>query len=94
MILPGCWGESEVDRESIRESVIAAREACESERQAYEQTKDRITLAVRTYRYLEQQLAELTETGLNWQRPMLILLLMICAATATLWASPDRDTWY
>jgi TRAP-type C4-dicarboxylate transport system permease large subunit len=82
--IAGLLGESEVDRESIRESVIAAREACESERQAYEQTKDRITPAVRTYRYLEQQLAELTETGLNWQRPMLILLLMICAATATL----------
>lgn len=82
--IAGLLGESEVDRDAIRRSVIAARTACESKHLSYQKTKDRITPSVRTFRYLEQELAELTELGLEWQRPLLILLVMICAATACL----------
>ncbi|WP_295716457.1 TRAP transporter large permease subunit [uncultured Halovibrio sp.] len=82
--IAGLLGESEVDREAIRRSVIAARRACEADHLQYQATKERITTPVRLYRSMEQGLAELTAVGLNWQRPLLILLVAICAATATL----------
>ncbi|XOZ32766.1 TRAP transporter large permease subunit [Halomonadaceae bacterium KBTZ08] len=82
--IAGLLGESEVDREAIRRSVKASQRACEADHLQYHVMKERITTPVRLYRGFEQGLAAITEAGLNWQRPLLILLLAICAATATL----------
>jgi len=76
-------GEAEVDREALRRSVVSAQSACESRHLSYQANKDRITPALRAYRAAELGMADLAKSGLENQRPILLFLIMICAATAT-----------
>ncbi len=76
-------GEAEVDRDAIRRSVMASVQRCETRHLRYIDNKDRITPAVRAFRTVEQGTAEIAETGPLLQRPILLILILICAATAT-----------
>lgn len=76
-------GEAEIDRDAIRRSIEASQRACQSRHLQYQDTKDRITTPLRMFRGVEQGLAEITEVAPLLQRPILLLMLMICAATAT-----------
>ncbi|MDX1588385.1 MAG: TRAP transporter large permease subunit [Oleiphilaceae bacterium] len=77
-------GESEPDREALQRSVEASLLACEARHLEYQDRQSRITVPLRLYRSVEQGFSDLTLLGLGAQRPLLILLVMVCAITATL----------
>jgi TRAP-type C4-dicarboxylate transport system permease large subunit len=71
-----------VDTSLLRQSLVNARAVCEVRIQTYEQTLDRITPAVRAFRALELSIAGFGEFGLQAQRIMLAILVLICGMTA------------
>ncbi|TVP55697.1 MAG: TRAP transporter large permease subunit [Halomonadaceae bacterium] len=77
-------GPAEVDRDALRRSVEASVRACEARHLDYHVTTERMTTPVRVYRAVEHGFSDLTLLGLGMQRPLLILVVMICAVTATL----------
>lgn len=71
------------DPAQIRAALENSHKACVSSFAEYEDLKDRITPGVQAYRNLELFVADFIAFGLTSQRYVLILLVMICAATAT-----------
>ncbi len=73
-----------LDPEQIRSSIENAKQDCINRFAAYEETKSRITPAVQTFRAFELFVADLIGIGLVSQKFILVVLIVICAMTATL----------
>jgi TRAP-type C4-dicarboxylate transport system permease large subunit len=81
--LAGLLG-TDIDEDAIRRSLERSQEVCEGRWERYEQVQSRITPAVMAFRSVETTVAmAVTELG-GYKRLLLCLLLLICAATATL----------
>lgn len=72
------------DASMIRSSIENARQDCINQFAGYEETKSRITPAVKTFRAVEQFIADIIALGLVSQKFILIITIVICAMTATL----------
>lgn len=76
-------GDSAVNPDAIRQSLLAKRNNCRAEYQRYQTVQDKITPAVTVYRNIEVGVAKLISTLGDYKRLLLCLLILICAATAT-----------
>jgi len=70
--------------ETLRQSLVNARNACLAQFERYEELKEQVTPGLRVYRAVELFVADIIAYGLTSQRFVLALLITICAATATL----------
>ncbi|MDX1800106.1 MAG: TRAP transporter large permease subunit [Marinobacter sp.] len=77
-------GEQSKDPAQVRQSIERSVAECRARYEAFEQVSQRLTPAVRIYRSIELALADFVALGLAAQRFILIALVMLCAATATL----------
>ena len=77
-------GEADVDPAQVRLSIERSVENCRQSFESYENLKDRMTPALRAYRAVELFVADLIAIGLESQRFILVILVMLCAVTATL----------
>ena len=77
-------GEAEKDPMEVRQSIEQSIEDCRNRHALFEQTRDRLTPAVKAYRTVELFVADVIAFGLESQRFILVILVMLCAATATL----------
>lgn len=77
-------GEAEKDPMEVRESIERAIEECRGRHALFEESRERLTPAVRAYRSVELFVADVIAFGLESQRFILVILVMLCAATATL----------
>lgn len=77
-------GETDKDPEKIRLSIERSVEDCRKSYQSYENLKDKLTPGVKAYRAVELFVADLIAFGLESQRYILVILVMLCAVTATL----------
>jgi len=71
-----------VDEDAMRQSLLAAQQQCEVKHQQYSETIERITPGVEVFRAIELGVAQFGELGLNAQRIMLAVLVLICGLTA------------
>ncbi|ABC27464.1 probable membrane protein, transporter-related [Hahella chejuensis KCTC 2396] len=79
----GLFEPDPVDPATLRASLLNAKAACVEKFQRYEAAKDRITPGVRAFRAGELFVADVIAFGLTSQRFILVILVLICAATAT-----------
>ncbi len=77
-------GAVEKDPADVRRSIERALADCRASHATYQEIKDKLTPTVRAYRAVELFVADLIAFGLESQRYILIVLVMLCAATATL----------
>lgn len=70
--------------EMIRASIENAKQDCITKFASYEEVKQRITPAVEAFRAMELTIAEVIGIGLVSQKFILIILIVICAITATM----------
>ncbi|PVY77634.1 TRAP-type C4-dicarboxylate transport system permease large subunit [Tamilnaduibacter salinus] len=77
-------GEATVDRAKVRESVENAIAQCREKHADFATLKERITPSVKAYRAVEGFIGDIIAAGLTAQPYILIAIVMICAATATL----------
>lgn len=77
-------GEAEVDPAEVRLSVERAIADCQASHASHESLKGQFTPGVRAYRAVELFVADLIAFGLESQRYILVILVMLCAVTATL----------
>jgi len=77
-------GSHEKDPEVVRMSVERSVQECQSAHRDYQQIQNQLTSAVRVYRAVELFVADLIAFGLGAQRFILVILVMLCAVTATL----------
>ncbi|MDX1635569.1 MAG: C4-dicarboxylate ABC transporter, partial [Marinobacter sp.] len=77
-------GEAEKDPLEVRQSIARSIEDCRKRHTLFDQTRDRLTPAVKAYRAVELFVADVIAFGLKSQRFILVILVMLCAATATL----------
>src|SRR5690606_20959118 len=73
-----------VDPDLIRSSIENAKQDCINKFAAYEETKQRITPSVEAFRSFELFVADVIGVGLMSQKFILVILIVICAITATL----------
>ncbi len=73
-----------VDPEILKKSLQNAKSDCAAKYLEFDELKDRITPGVRAYRSVELFIADLVAFGLTAQRFILALLVLLCAATATM----------
>ncbi|GGY54933.1 membrane protein [Bacterioplanes sanyensis] len=71
-----------VDPAVMRQSLLAAKAQCAQQHQQYQQTLERITPAVQVFRSIELGVAGFGELGMQAQRIMLAVLVLICGLTA------------
>lgn len=71
-----------VDPQVMRQSLLAAQSQCQARHQEYEHIQQRITPAVQAFRTLELAVASFGELGMQAQRIMLAVLVLICGLTA------------
>lgn len=83
-LLGGLMGSAPVDPAVIRSSLENSVAACERRFAEYEELNGRITPALEAFRSVELFLADIIAFGLTSQRYILIFIVMICAATATM----------
>jgi TRAP-type C4-dicarboxylate transport system permease large subunit len=81
--LAGIFG-GDIDENAMRRSLMASRDICRERWASYESVQERVTPGVIAYRNLETGVAGLVMTMGNHRRLLLCLLILICAATATL----------
>ena len=75
---------TDIDEDAIRRSLERSQQVCEGRWERYERVESRLTPGVIAYRSIETSVAmAVTELG-AYKRLLLCLLLLICAATATL----------
>ncbi len=75
---------NDIDEDAIRRSLERSQQVCEGRWERYERVESRLTPGVIAYRAVETSVAmAVTELG-GYKRLLLCLLLLICAATATL----------
>ena len=75
------------DPDAIRQSVIAAKEQCQAQWANAESYKEQVTPGLKIYRAIETTIAKLLSSDgglISYKRHLLILLIVICSATATL----------
>jgi TRAP-type C4-dicarboxylate transport system permease large subunit len=77
-------GESEKDPDEVRLAIERSVADCRQSYQSYENLKDKLTPGVKAYRAVELFVADLIAFGLESQRYILVILVMLCAVTATL----------
>jgi TRAP-type C4-dicarboxylate transport system permease large subunit len=77
-------GESEKDPDEVRLAIERSVADCRQSYQSYENLKDKLTPGVKAYRAVELFVADLIAFGLASQRYILVILVMLCAVTATL----------
>lgn len=77
-------GEAEKDPGEVRLAIERSVENCRQSYQNYENLKDKLTPGVKAYRTVELFVADLIAFGLESQRYILVILVMLCAVTATL----------
>ncbi|WP_404365823.1 TRAP transporter large permease subunit [Marinobacter sp.] len=80
----GLLGAEDKDPLEIRQSIEQSIQECRERHELYEESRERLTPAVRAYRAVELFIADLIAFGLESQRFILVILVMLCAATATL----------
>lgn len=79
----GLFESAPVDPDLIRSSVINAQKECQTKFASYEETNDRITPAVKTFRAVELFVSDAIGVGLVSQKFILVIILLLCAMTAT-----------
>ncbi|PSF11858.1 C4-dicarboxylate ABC transporter [Marinobacter fuscus] len=77
-------GEYDKDPAEVRVAVERALADCRAAHVGYQQLQGSLTPGVRIYRSLELFVADLISFGLTAQRYLLVILVMLCAVTATL----------
>lgn len=77
-------GAEEKDPAEVRVAIERALADCRQAFQSYDQIQDQLTPGVKAYRAVELFVADLIAFGLSSQRYILIILVMLCAVTATL----------
>ncbi|MBM7333489.1 TRAP transporter large permease subunit [Alloalcanivorax marinus] len=77
-------GGSEVDEDAIRQSLEASRANCRAKWMRYETVQEKVTPGVIAFRNIEGGVASVVSTLGDYKRLLLCLLVIICAATATL----------
>ncbi|MBL7249507.1 TRAP transporter large permease subunit [Alloalcanivorax marinus] len=76
-------GGGAVNRDAIRDSLLAARANCRDKWDRYQTVEEKVTPSVVTFRNIEGGLAALVATLGDYKRLLLALLLLICATTTT-----------
>jgi TRAP-type C4-dicarboxylate transport system permease large subunit len=77
-------GESELDPDKVRLSIERSVENCRQSYESYESLQGKVTPALEIYRAVELFTADMIAIGLESQRFILLILVMLCAVTATL----------
>ncbi|MFL1464592.1 TRAP transporter large permease subunit [Marinobacter sp. HN1S83] len=77
-------GEQEKDPADVRLAIERSVADCQASFASYENLKDKLTPGVRAFRAVELFIADLIAFGLESQRYILVILVMLCAVTATL----------
>lgn len=77
-------GEAEVDPAEVRLSIERSVANCRQSHQSYKNLQGKLTTGLKAYRAVELFIADLIAFGLESQRFILVMLVMLCAATATL----------
>lgn len=77
-------GEQEKDPDEVRLAIERAIADCKAAHQSYQDVRDNLTPGVKAYRAVELFVADVIAFGLESQRYILVLLVMLCAVTATL----------
>ncbi|MEQ9545568.1 MAG: TRAP transporter large permease subunit [Marinobacter sp.] len=77
-------GAQEKDPEDVRLAIERSVADCRASFASYENLKDKLTPGVKAYRAVELFVADLIAFGLESQRYILVILVMLCAVTATL----------
>ncbi|SHK17013.1 hypothetical protein SAMN05216369_0781 [Marinobacter antarcticus] len=77
-------GAQENDPADIRLAIERSVADCKSAHQSFASLRDQRTPGVKAYRAIELFVADLIAFGLESQRYILVLLVMLCAVTATL----------
>lgn len=72
-----------VDPELIRTSILNAKADCQAKFTSYEETKSRITPSLESFRAVELFVSDAIGVGLVSQKFILVLMLLLCAMTAT-----------
>lgn len=77
-------GAEQKDPAEVRTAIERSVANCQEAHQTYQLLKDQLTPAVRAYRAVELFVADAIAFGLSSQRYILVILVMLCAVTATL----------
>lgn len=77
-------GDAQVDPDKVRLSVERSVENCRRSYESYESLQGKVTPALEIYRTVELFIADMIAIGLESQRFILLILVMLCAVTATL----------
>jgi TRAP-type C4-dicarboxylate transport system permease large subunit len=77
-------GSSEANPDAVRQSLIASRENCRDRWQRYQTVQEKVTPSVILYRNIEGGVAMIVSAIGDYKRLLLCILILICAATATL----------
>ncbi|KEF33035.1 TRAP-type C4-dicarboxylate transport system, large permease component [Marinobacter nitratireducens] len=77
-------GAEEKDPADVRLAIERSVADCQEAHRSYVNLKDQLTPGVKAYRAVELFVADLIAFGLESQRYILVILVMLCAVTATL----------
>ncbi|MDV2078188.1 MULTISPECIES: TRAP transporter large permease subunit [Marinobacter] len=77
-------GSVEKDPADVRRSIERSVADCQASHASYQQLRDQLTPTVKAYRAVELFVADVIALGLESQRYILIVVVMLCAVTATL----------
>lgn len=77
-------GAEEKDPDEVRLAIERSVADCKAAHQNYQNLKNNLTPGVKVYRAVELFVADVIALGLESQRYILVLLVMLCAVTATL----------
>ncbi|RMG19784.1 MAG: TRAP transporter large permease subunit, partial [Deltaproteobacteria bacterium] len=75
--------DGEADAGAAAAAARAAAQRCKAEHERYAALQARITPSLRVFRALEGAVAAFVQTGVSYLRHTLVLLLLLCALTAT-----------
>ncbi|RMG18171.1 MAG: TRAP transporter large permease subunit, partial [Deltaproteobacteria bacterium] len=81
--LDDLMGDEAEDAEAEAAALEAARKACRERHEAYRALLARRTAGLKAFYAVEGSVASVVKLGVAWMRHLLVLLLLICAATAT-----------
>ncbi|EKF73467.1 hypothetical protein A11A3_13520 [Alcanivorax hongdengensis A-11-3] len=75
---------TDVDEDALRHSLVSSRDICRGKWERFNTIQEKVTPGVIAFRTLEGGVAQVVTTLGNYKRLLLCLLVIICAATATL----------
>lgn len=78
------FADDPIDPAILRSSLENAKADCGAKHAEFEELKDRITPGVKVFRSVELFISDLVAFGLTAQRFILAVLVLLCAATATM----------